>query len=124
MMRADAAGCLLVSLILGTFASSAASAADRRPDGVTPEIERSITLGINYLVRTQNRDGSWNNMGGWGTYPTAMTALAGTALLMSGSTPTRGPHSKSIRKAADFLLQVAQPSGLIALKSKVAMFQK
>jgi hypothetical protein len=114
MMRADAAGCLLVSLILGTCASSAASAADRRPDGVTPEIERAITLGVNYLVKTQNRDGSWNNMGGWGTYPTAMTALSGTALLMTGSTPTRGPHSRSIRKASEFLLQVAQPGGLIA----------
>jgi hypothetical protein len=89
-------------------------AADRRPEGVTPEIERSIAAGTSYLSRTQNRDGSWNNMGGWGTYPTAMTALAGTALLMNGSTPTQGPHSRSVRKAVEFLIAVAQPNGLIA----------
>lgn len=93
---------------------SRAAAAERRPDGVTPEVERMIAGGVNYLVRTQNRDGSWNNMGGWGSYPTAMTALAGTALLMNGSTPTTGPHSRSVRKAADFLVRVAQPNGLIA----------
>lgn len=101
------AGCLVL-------AARPIAAADKRPDGVTPEVERMIRAGINYLVRTQNRDGSWNNMGGWGTYPTAMTALAGTALLMSGSTPTRGPHARNVRKAADFLVRVAQPNGLIA----------
>lgn len=89
-------------------------AAERRPEGVTPQIERSIEAGIQYLVRTQNRDGSWNNMGGWGSYPTAMTALAGTALLMMGNTPTQGQHSRAVRKATEFLLRVAQPSGLIA----------
>ena len=91
-----------------------AGAAERRPEGVTPEIERMIAAGTSYLVRTQNRDGSWNNMGGWGTYPTAMTALAGTAVLMSGSTPTEGPHARSVRKAVEFLLRVAQPNGLLA----------
>ncbi|MBN1441967.1 MAG: terpene cyclase/mutase family protein [Planctomycetes bacterium] len=89
-------------------------AAARRPDGVTPEIERMVKGGAEYLVRTQNRDGSWNNMGGIGGYPTAMTALGGTALLMTGSTPTRGPYARSISRAVDFILRVARPSGLIA----------
>jgi hypothetical protein len=94
--------------------STLARAAERRPEWVTAEIERKIEAGVAYLVRTQNRDGSWNNMGGWGTYPTAMTSLAGTALLMTGSTPTQGPHSRAVRKAEEFLLRVAQPNGLIA----------
>ncbi len=88
----------------------------RLPELVTPEIERAMRTGTSYLVRTQNRDGSWNNMGGWGSYPTAMTALAGTALLMSGSTPSRGPHARSVRKAVDFVIRVAQPNGLIATR--------
>jgi hypothetical protein len=104
--------CVVAAALL--FEGARAHAGERRPDGVTPEIERMISGGINYLVRTQNRDGSWNNMGGWGSYPTAMTALAGTALIMSGSTPNTGPHARSVRKAADFLLRVAQPNGLIA----------
>ncbi len=94
------------------------SAAPRRPDLVTAQIERMIDRGSQYLVRTQNRDGSWNNMGGWGSYPTAMTALAGTALLMRGNTPTRGEHSRTVRKAVDFLLRVSQPNGLIATRAE------
>ena len=78
----------LLSCATLALSSTRPSAAERRPEGVTPEIERMIATGVNYLVRTQNRDGCWNNMGGWGTYPTAMTALAGTGILMSGSTPT------------------------------------
>ncbi|HZN56591.1 MAG TPA: prenyltransferase/squalene oxidase repeat-containing protein [Planctomycetota bacterium] len=94
--------------------SARVRAADRLPEGVTPDVDRRIQEGTSYLVRTQNRDGSWNNMGGWGTYPTAMTALAGTALLMTGNTPTQGSNSRAVRKATEFLLRVAQPNGLIA----------
>lgn len=110
-MRAGITTACIVSALL---ARDFLRAADRRPDGVTPEVERTIQAGTSYLARTQNRDGSWNNMGGWGTYPAAMTALAATALLMSGNTPTQGPHSRAVRKAAEFLVRVAQPSGLIA----------
>lgn len=88
--------------------------APRRPEGVTTDIEVAIERGLDYLVRTQNTDGSWNNMGGWGRYPTAMTGLAGMAFLGAGSTATRGPYAPSIRKASDFLLRVARPNGLIA----------
>jgi squalene cyclase len=80
---------------------------------VTTEIERSIERGIRYLVQTQNHDGSWRGSGGYGSYPCAMSSLAGTALLMNGSTSTRGPVAKNIRRCRDFLLSLSQPSGLI-----------
>jgi hypothetical protein len=70
-----------------------------------------IQRGVSYLVQTQNRDGSWNNMGGYGSYPTAMTALAGTALIMTGSTPTRGPYARAISRARDFLMSVSHRTG-------------
>jgi len=114
-LRAVVAFALAIQLAL---APATGAGADRLPEGVTPEIQRVIDAGLSYLVRTQNRDGSWNNMGGWGTYPTAMTALAGTALLMTGSTPTQGPHARAVRKAAEFLVRVAQPNGLIATPSE------
>lgn len=84
-----------------------------RPDGVTEEIAKSIDRGLQYLVRSQNRDGSWRSAGNYGNYPTAMTALAGMALLASGSTPTRGRHWLAVRRAAEFLLRAAQPDGVI-----------
>jgi hypothetical protein len=93
---------------------SALPAQEVLPQHVTTEITASIEQGLQYLVRTQNRDGSWRSMGGESIYPTAMTGLAGMALLASGSTPTRGKYWRSVRNAVDFLVSAAQPNGVIA----------
>jgi ribosomal protein L17 len=109
----------LVALLATQLLSSRSiQAGPRRPKGVTAEIEKAITRGVDFLVRTQNPNGSWNNMGGWGKYPSAMTAIVGTALITTGSTSTQGPYSPAIRKAADFLLKVARPNGLIATQQE------
>ena len=42
-----------------------------------------------------------------------MTALAGTALLCSGSTTTQGPYAKNIRRAVSYLMQQVRENGLI-----------
>lgn len=83
------------------------------PKGVTTKIELAIRRGLDYLGRTQNRDGSWRSAGGYGSYPVAMSALAGTALLCSGSTTTRGPYAIKVRRCVDFLLRNAMSNGLI-----------
>ena len=116
MIGRKTAQCSLAVLVVASSVVSTAQARPRRPEGVSAEIEASIRRGAEYLVRTQNADGSWNNMGGWGRYPTAMTALAGTALLATGSTASRGPRAPAIRKAADFLIHAASTvhTGLIA----------
>ncbi|MBK8980538.1 MAG: hypothetical protein IPM29_31940 [Planctomycetes bacterium] len=93
--------------------TTAAQEADALPEHVTPDIEQAIHRGLQYLQRTQNRDGSWRSNGGQGSYPTAMTALAGTALAASGSTPTRGRYLWNVRMSAEFLLRCAQPDGVI-----------
>ncbi len=85
------------------------------PAGVTPEVEVAIRKGLGYLARTQNRDGSWRSTGGYGTYPVAMTALAGVALVASGSTTTRGPYALQIRRSVDFLVRNAMANGLISV---------
>ena len=106
---------LVPALLAGLLVqSSLRGEPGRLPDHVTPEIVRTIERAAQYLVRTQNPDGSWNNQGGYGRYPTAMTALAGTALLATGSTSTRGPYSKTISKATDFLMKTSQRNGLFA----------
>lgn len=84
------------------------------PPGVTPEVRASIEKGLAWLVRNQNADGSWRSGGTTGSYPVAMTALSGMALLGEGSTPTRGRYYRAVRKATDFLIRGAQPEGLIA----------
>ncbi|HHI78930.1 MAG TPA: hypothetical protein ENK02_03030 [Planctomycetes bacterium] len=85
------------------------------PRGVNARIERAIRKGAEFLVRTQNRDGSWRANGSSNGYPVAMTSLAGFALMATGSTPMRGPYAPNIRKAADFLMRHSLKSGLISV---------
>ena len=75
------------------------------------KIERVITKGLDWLVRKQSRRGSW--AANESRYPTAMTALAGTAMLMEGSTTTQGRYAESIRQAVDYLVSRSRANGLI-----------
>ena len=74
-----------------------------------PTTEASIRKGLNWVAETQSKLGHWTAQ----NYPTAMTALAGTALLCSGSTTTQGPLRPAIRRAVDYLMGMARPNGLI-----------
>jgi squalene cyclase len=85
------------------------------PPGVTAEIETTIARGREWLVRSQQEDGGWRSSGRHGSYPVAMTALVGMALVAGGSTPTRGRHWASVRGAVRYLKRHADPAtGLIA----------
>ncbi|MFH1745619.1 MAG: prenyltransferase/squalene oxidase repeat-containing protein [Planctomycetota bacterium] len=87
---------------------------ESRPREITPATQRAIKLGLKYLVNAQNRDGSWRSQGSAGGYPTAMTALAGLALLAGGHTPTQGEYAPQVSRALTFLLNSARRDGLIA----------
>jgi hypothetical protein len=85
-----------------------------RPPLVTERIDRSIKRGLDWLKANQSSNGSWSGRGGEGSYPTAMTALAGMGMLGSGSTATRGPYARQIARSVDFLLdRCARSTGLI-----------
>lgn len=86
----------------------------RDPPEVTTATRESIERGLQFLVRSQNRDGSWRTNGSVGSYPVAMTSLAGLALLAAGNTPTQGPYAKNVSSAITFLLKSARSDGLIA----------
>jgi hypothetical protein len=76
-----------------------------------PEVRRAVERGLEWLANHQSRLGRWtaNN----DRYPTAMTAMAGMALLAQGSTTTEGKYAANIRRAVDFLLSRSNPNGLI-----------
>ncbi|GAB4138432.1 MAG: terpene cyclase/mutase family protein [Planctomycetota bacterium] len=109
LARASAALCLLAGGGLVAQGSD-------YPRGVTKAIDEAIHRGLEFLSRNQANDGSWRNAGGYGSYPAAMTGLAGLALTASGSTATRGKYWREVRQAADFLMKNADPgTGIISV---------
>ena len=74
-----------------------------------PKWKKSITKGLDWAARSQSSLGHWTA----GNYPTAMTALAGTAMICSGSTTTQGPYAKNIRRTVDYLTSKSRQNGLI-----------
>lgn len=76
-----------------------------------PRVRRAIDRGLQWTAGMQSQLGHWtaNN----GQYPTAMTALAGVALLSEGSTTTQGKYAHNVRRAVDYLISRCRPNGLI-----------
>ena len=74
------------------------------PDPIPVKVKNSANRGLAYLIRAQNRDGSWGNERG---HPGDMsnTAIAVIALMNTGSTLSRGKHCKQIRRAVDWSLR-------------------
>src|SRR6478736_6080036 len=75
-----------------------------------PHTKKIISEGLDYLAYNQHKLGHWTAQG---RYPTAMTALAGMAMLMEGSTATQGKYADNIRRAVDYLVHQSRPNGLI-----------
>lgn len=99
---------LFAAGLSGSLVANNRHAAAQRNAGVDRS-KAAIEKGLQWVARTQSKIGRWTA----GNYPTAMTALAGTALLCSGSTTTQGPYAKNIRRAVDYLVAQARPNGLI-----------
>lgn len=105
---------LMVSLASPVSASERAPLVPRKyPPLVTAQTDEAIRKGLTFLVSVQHPDGAFRENGHYGTYPVAMTALAGLAISGSGSTPTQGKYSPQIRKLLTFLLESSQRNGLI-----------
>ena len=104
----------LGALACGPHISLAQRAAPRaiRPEMVTAEADRAIARGLGFLARTQQKDGGW----GAQSFPTAMTSLAGLALVAGGNTPYEGKYAPQVRRTTDRLLRIARANddGLIA----------
>ena len=69
----------------------------------------AVDRGLGWVAKTQSKTGHWTAQ----SYPTAMTALAGTALICSGSTTTQGPYARNIRRAVNYLVSKSRNNGLI-----------
>ena len=96
---------LVVSITVWvTLSAGSVSATD-------PDVRRAVDQGLEWLASQQSRLGHWsaNN----NRYPTAMTAMAGVALLCEGSTTTQGKYAANVRRAVDYLVARSRTNGLI-----------
>jgi hypothetical protein len=109
----------LIFLALSCASAPAVAQGSAYPPGVTAEAHAAVQRGLEWLSKNQANDGSWRNSGGYGSYPAAMTGLAGMAFIAGGSTPTRGRYWREVRQSASFLLKNADPSnGVISVPSE------
>jgi len=105
----------IVAVMAATVAvpllAAAPNDAARPPASALSPVEGVVADGLVWLEAKQSRRGNWS--ANEGRYPTAMTALAGMALLMEGSTTSQGRHAEAIRLAVDYLVSRSRANGLI-----------
>ncbi len=100
-------GRLILAGTLGVLLAAAPARAEDLPKKYQDMADR----GLEWLAKQQFRDGHWEANGG--QFSSAMTGVAGTTLLMEGSTLREGKYADNIRRAVDWLLRHSQPNGLI-----------
>lgn len=102
-------------LAAGVAVAGASSALGQEilPKHITPQTQAAIKKGLDFLAKRQSEDGSYSAGEDGGTYPIAMSSLAGMAFLANGNTPSRGPYADNVAKLVDYLTGNVQPSGLI-----------
>lgn len=105
-----AAAALVVALACGPAAAQTLSS-EPVATLITPAADQAIQRGLEFLVSRQHDDGSFGSANLRGNV--AVTALAGMALLSSGSTPGRGPHGDAVMRTLDYLIARTEQSGFI-----------
>src|SRR6476469_2003006 len=83
-----------------------------RADEIPKEYRETIKKGLEYLAKTQYKDGHWEGING--EYAIPCTSLAGMAFLCEGSTMREGKYRDHLRRAVNFICDKAQPNGLLA----------
>lgn len=98
-----AAFCLVALLA----APAAALAQAPVPPEVTRKIQTSYTRGVAWLLKAQNPDGSWGLEPG-SPPDIGCTCVALLSLMSVGSTPSRGPHARAVRRGLDWVIRLAK----------------
>lgn len=93
-----------------TVASVAIPVLPARATIDNPRTRKVVSEGLDWLAYQQHKLGHWTAQE---RYPTAMTALAGLAMLCEGSTTTQGRYADNLRRAVDYLVRQSRPNGLI-----------
>jgi hypothetical protein len=95
----------LIALLAALWSAAAVAG------GHDSDVDRAVSRGLEWLASHQSHQGHWT-VGNDG-YPTAMTGMAGIALLCEGSTALQGKYAPNISKAVEYLINRSRANGLI-----------
>lgn len=100
-MRWPLVACLVSALAI---APSASAQGIRE---ITPESEQALERGLAWLARHQGPEGNWksNDLG--------LVSMGLLAYLSAGHMPGRGPYGENAERALNYILDNAQPTGLL-----------
>ena len=79
---------------------------------ITPQSRKALDRGLQWLQRNQGPEGNWttNNLG--------LVSMGLLAFLADGHAPGRGKYGAAEKKAFDYILRNARPSGLLNVAIK------
>jgi hypothetical protein len=97
-----------------------ARAAPRAENSARDPAEQAIDQALEFLQRTQERDGSWR--AGRFRKNAAITGLAVLAFLAAGQVPGEGPYGENVTRGIRWVLEVQQPNGLLATEGSQEMY--
>ena len=92
---------LALALVGGGRVAAAASTRD-------PKVDKLVTRGLDWVASTQSRLGHWT--ANEGRYPTAMTALAGMALLAEARPPRKASTPRTFAWPSTTWSRAAAPT--------------
>src|SRR5262249_41383426 len=84
------------------------------PRFINAQTQKAIKNGLDFLAKSQGPDGNFPNSQDGAEYAVTMTSLAGMAFLANGNTPNRGPYAENVRRVEQFVMNYANPNGLIS----------
>lgn len=91
-------------LIVSTVASAVRAEGDWE---ITPESEVALARGLDWLARNQGPQGNWDSN------DTGLVAMGALAFMAAGHSPGRGKYGATVKRAIDFVVAGARPSGLL-----------
>ena len=86
---------------------------------VTPQIEKAVSSGLEYLSRTQNPDGSWPWPQGGGCGVVGLHLLA---FLAHGEIADEGRYGAVMRRATEYIIRHQEANGLLEGTSGSPMY--
>ena len=101
---------LALSLVIVLLGAVIVFSEERSP--IDPSLEESVRRGLDYLARTQSKDGSWS--GSYGRVP-GVVGLCALAFMAHGEEPGVGEYGRALERAISYIVESQSDKGLLSM---------